>query len=83
MVEYVCIFTETVMKKPKTFYGKNKVSKTNEIALQAVKRAKAMDTIKQTKIGRYYYYYYYLFVSLLTFCYCYIFRLVPEIVKCT
>ena len=78
MVEYVCIFTETVMKKPKTFYGKSKVSKTNETALQAVKRAKAMDTIKQTKIGRYYYYY--LFVSFLTFCYCYIFSLVPEIV---
>ena len=40
-------------KKPRIFYRKSKVSKMNETALQAVKRAKAVDTIeKQIKKGR-------------------------------
>ena len=31
------------------FYGKSKVSKENETALQAVKRTKAVDIVKATK----------------------------------
>ena len=32
-----------------SFYGKSKVSKENETALQAVKRTKAVDSVKATK----------------------------------
>ena len=65
------------MKKiQRTFYGKKyNTSKVNETATQAVKRAKALDAVKETKIGKFDVD---IFVVLFTFCYyCYfqVFRL--------
>ena len=34
------------------FYGVQKVSLKHETALQAVKRAKALDTVKEMKLGK-------------------------------
>ena len=53
MLDSVFLFTEPVTKKPRTFYGKDKVSLTNETAVQALKRTKAMDAVKETKIGNF------------------------------
>ena len=64
----VYIFTETVRKKIVSFYGKSKLSRQNETALQALKRTKAMKEIKETKIHKFDIDN--LFV-LLTFCLCY------------
>ena len=36
-----------------SFYGKSKVSRQNETALQALKRTKAMKEIQETKIGKF------------------------------
>ena len=35
----------------RSFYGKAKISKENETAMQVVKRAKALKAVKDTKIG--------------------------------
>ena len=43
-----------MVKKPKIFYGAQKLAQTNETALQAVKRVKALQSVKETqkKIGK-------------------------------
>ena len=43
-----------MVKKPRIFYGSQKLSKKNETALQALKRTKALQSIKETekKIGK-------------------------------
>ena len=52
-----------------SFYGKSKVSRQNETALQALKRTKAMKEIQETKIGKFDIDIDNLFV-LLIFCFC-------------
>ena len=43
---------EPVAKKPKMFYGAQKIAKKNETALQAVKRAKALAAVKAVNLGK-------------------------------
>ena len=48
----VSIFTEIAGKKPRKFYGKSKISTENETAMEALKRTKALETVKKFKIGK-------------------------------
>ena len=48
----VSIFTEIAGKKPRTFYGKSKISRENKTAMEALKRTKALETLKKLKIGK-------------------------------
>ena len=50
-----------------SFYGKSKVSRQNETALQALKRTKALKEIQETKIGNLIIC---LLFVLLIFCFC-------------
>ena len=46
-------FTEIAGKKPRTFYGKSKISRENKTAMEALKRTKALETVNKLKIGKY------------------------------